>query len=131
MISIRSLGVTEIALRWFARLCGLALFLLVAAIVIGEGIDHGLPNPFQQPPSVAIQLFLMPIMTIGLIVAWRWELPGALATLIAWVGFNVVNLLASGKLAGGAFPLFAATAMLYLLHAALRWRLLSSPRPSA
>jgi hypothetical protein len=100
-------------LQWLARLCGLALFLLVLVIAIGEG---GPPNPLCQPPSVAIQLALMLVMTLGLVVAWRWEVIGAVATLAALVAFNLVNVVASGRWAGGAFPLFAIPALLYLAH---------------
>jgi hypothetical protein len=101
-------------LQWLARLCGLALFLLVLAIAIGEG---GPPNPFRQPLPVATQLLLMPVMTLGLLIAWRWEVPGALTTLLALAAFNAVNFAASGKWAGGAFPLFAIPPVLYLTHA--------------
>ena len=103
-------------LQWLARLCGLVLFLLLLVIAIGEG---GPPNPLYQPLSVAIQLALMLVMTLGLIVAWRWEVSGGVATLTALVAFNVVNFAASGRWAGGAFPLFAIPALLYLAHAAI------------
>jgi len=101
-------------LQWLARLCGLALFVLVLAITIGEG---GPRNPLRQPLSVAAQLLLMLVMTLGLIIAWRWELTGALATLLALAAFNAVNFAASGRWAGGAFPLFAIPPVLYLTHA--------------
>ena len=108
-----------IALQWVARLSALALFLLVMAIVIAEGADHGLPNPFTQPWPTAVQLLLMPLMIAGLIVAWRWERTGALATLLALAAFEVVNVIASGRVAVGAFPLFALPPLLYLAHAVL------------
>ena len=111
-------------LQWLARLCGLVLFLLVLVIAIGEG---GPPNPLYQPMSVAIQLALMLIMTLGLILAWRWEVSGAVATLTALVAFNVVNFAASGRSAGGAFPLFAIPPVLHLAHAAIARHLARGP----
>ena len=119
-------------LQWLGRLTGLALFLLVLAIVVGEGAAHGLPNPFRQPWAVAVQLLIMPVMVLGLIVAWRWEVAGALATLLALAAFNVVNYIASRRLAGGAFPFFALPAVLYLAHALIvRARLRRDTAPDA
>ena len=104
-------------LRWAARLTGAVLLLLVLAIAVGHG---GPPNPFRQPLPAAIELWLMLVMTLGLVAAWRWELAGALATLVALAAFNAVELSVNGKHAGGAFPLFAIPPVLYLLHATLR-----------
>jgi hypothetical protein len=98
-----------------ARICGLGLFLLVLAIAIGEG----LPNPLRQPAPVAIQMLSMLVMTLGLLTAWRWEVTGALATLLGLAAFNVVQLAVSHTLAGGAFALFVIPPMLYLAHAVL------------
>lgn len=104
-------------LGWVARLSGLALVLLVAAIAVGDGRP---PNPFRQPTPVAIELWLMLVMIIGLIAAWRWELTAAAVTLAAVAGFNLVELVVNRKLAGGAFPLFAIPPILYIAHALLR-----------
>ena len=103
-------------LRWAARLTGSALFLLVLASTIGEG---GPPDPLQQPPAVAVQFLLLAVMTLGLVVALRWEFAGAMATLLGLAAFNAVEVASSPGLAGGAFPLFAVPALLYLAHATL------------
>src|SRR5688572_29768241 len=101
-----------------ARLSGLALFLLVAAFALGTG-EGGPPNPFAQPTRVAIELWLMLVMVFGLLAAWRWELAGATATLLALAAINIVELVANHRLAGGAFFLFAIPPMLYVGHAIL------------
>ena len=101
---------------WSARLTGLALFLLVVATAAGEGP----PNPFTMPVPVAIEFVLIGVMTVGLVVAWQWEVGGAMATLAALLAFDVVELVVNQKPAGGAFPLFAVPALLYLLSAGLR-----------
>lgn len=106
-----------ISIQWIARLSGIALVLLVMTLVMGHG---GAPNPLQQPIGVAIELWLMLVMTVGLIVALRWELSGAAATLVALAGINLVELLANHRFAGGAFPFFALPPLLYLGHALLR-----------
>ena len=115
---MKSLSVRRLRLltQWLARLWALALVLLVLAFAVGEG---GPPNPFRQPPAVATQLLLMLAMTLGLMIGWRWEVTGGLATLLSWVAFNVVNHAVSGRWAGGAFPLFAVPPVLYLAHALL------------
>jgi hypothetical protein len=59
-------------------------------------------------------------MTLGLIVAWLWELTGALLSLAAVVGFYVVEWVVNGKTAGGFFPLFAVPGVLCLLDVMLR-----------
>jgi hypothetical protein len=102
---------------WTARLTGLALFLLVVATAAGEGPP---PSPFTVPFPVAIQFVLMGVMTVGLVVAWQWEVGGAMATLAALLAFNVVELAVNQRPAAGAFPLFAVPALLYLLSARLR-----------
>jgi hypothetical protein len=105
-----------IFIQWLARLSGLALVVLVLTLVVGHG---GPPNPFRQPTRVALELGLMLIMTLGLIVALRWELPGAAATLAALAGFNLIELSTNHRFAGGAFAIFALPPLLYLLHALL------------
>ena len=102
---------------WTARLTGLALFLLVVATAAGEGLP---PNPLTMPLPEAIELVLVAVMTLGLIAAWHWEVAGAVATLGALAALNVVELVVNHKPAGGAFPLFAVPALLYLLDAGLR-----------
>jgi hypothetical protein len=114
-------------LQWVARVTGLALLVLVLAIAIGEG---GPPMPLPKPPAVAAQLLLMLVMTLGLIVAWRWELAGAIATLAGFVGFNIVQVAGSRRVAGGVFPLFAVAAALYLTHALLQMIRSRADRPS-
>ena len=110
--------------RWVARVTGGALCLLVAAIAVGH---WPLPNPFRQPPAVAFQFAFMAAMTVGLIIAWRWELTGALASLIGFLGFNLVEVSVNGRIAGGLFPLFAVPTALYLLDVELRRLTQESP----
>ena len=105
------------AVRWLARGTGLALFLLVSAIAIGH---WPLPNPFSQPLPVALEFLLMAAMMLGLVVAWRWELIGALVSLAALVGFYVVEWVVNGKIAGGFLALFAVPGVLYVLDVMLR-----------
>ena len=104
-------------LKWTARLFGGALFLVTVLVAIGEG---GPPNPFRQPLPVAIQLALLLVIVVGLVVAWRWEIIGALATLLARVGFYLVNLVKTGWWPGGWFiPLLAIPPVFHLSHASL------------
>ena len=103
------------------------MFLLVLAIAIGHG---GPPNPFGQPLRVAIELWLILVMLLGLVFARRWELAGAIATLLALVALNLVEMVVNRKAAGGAFPLFAAPAILNLSDVGLRRQLETTPPAS-
>ncbi|HZN68551.1 MAG TPA: hypothetical protein VFB66_24935 [Tepidisphaeraceae bacterium] len=114
--------------RLLARVTGSALFVLVAAIAIGH---WPLPNPFRQPAPVGLEFVLLAVMALGLLLAWRWERAGALATLAALVGFNAIELAVNGRPAGGLFPLFAIPALLYLLDAWLRRPGTTRPGPAA
>jgi hypothetical protein len=112
-----------LALTWLARACGLGLFLLVATFWIAHTVSgEGPPNPFTQPPSVAVGLLALPAMALGLLAAWRWPVAGALVTLAAWALFTLTALATSGRFLGGAFPLFAVAAVLYLVAAYWRSR---------
>jgi hypothetical protein len=103
------------ALQWTARALAVLLFGLVAAIALGEGV----PNPAHIGAGPAIIFFSLVVTCAGLLAAWRWEVMGAVAAIAGLVVINVVEWNANHKLAGGAFPWFAAPAVLYLVHAAL------------
>jgi hypothetical protein len=78
------------------------------------------PNPLDQPPVVAAGLTLMLAMLVGFIIAWRWEVAGAVTTLGALAAFNIINFVRNGRFLGGAFPLFAVPPALHLIHAIAR-----------
>ena len=99
-------------IRWTARIFGGALAALMLTIVIGEGLEYGLPNPFTQPLPVAIELFGMLAMLAGCIIGWKWQ---GIAAVLIIAGIMTFHIIEGRLLLMGAFPLFDIAAILYLL----------------
>ena len=107
--------------RAAAGATGLAMFTLVVAFAVGQG----LPDPSAMPLPVALEFLFLLVMTAGVLVGWRWEVTGALSTLGALACFNVVEVVVNQRFAGPAFLLFAIPATLYLAGAWIRRRVTS------
>jgi hypothetical protein len=105
--------------HWSARVTSLLLSGLVIAMVIGQG---GPPNIFRQPTSVQLEFAALGLMLLGLLIGLVREGLGGLLVLLGLAAFNSVELAVNGRLALGAFPLFAVPAALLLLSALLRRR---------
>jgi hypothetical protein len=73
--------------RWIARVIGTALVGLTLFIAIGEGM----PNPFTQPFVIQIGFLALTLVLSGILLAWRWELPGGILSLAGWVLFIVAE----------------------------------------
>jgi hypothetical protein len=105
-------------IRWIARLLSVGLAALFVALVVGEGA------PPLWPLSVYMLLFaLLTICHAGLLIAWRWELAGALMALLGMAGFYVVDFANSKfeRIPGGwVCPLLFVTTLLYLAAAMSR-----------
>ena len=69
--------------RWIGRVFGLVLIGLTLLIATGEGM----PNPFTQPLVIQIGFLAMALVLLGILLAWRWELSGAIMSLAGWVLF--------------------------------------------
>ena len=104
-----------IIVRWTARVAALPLVLLVLAMLVAEGI----PNVFKASPPVQLEFLGMAAMVGGLILGWFRPLGGGLLSLSGFVLFCIVELSVNGKLPGGAIPLFAIPAFLFLVSAGL------------
>jgi hypothetical protein len=103
--------------HWSARITSLLLLGLVIVFVIGHG---GPPNVFGQPTSVQLEFAAMSLMLLGLAIGWVREGLGGLLVLLGLAALNTVELAVNGRLALGAFPLFAVPVALFLLSALLR-----------
>jgi hypothetical protein len=104
-------------LRWAARLLGCALVTLVAMIAIGEGM----PNPLTQPPAVQVGFLAMALLLAGMLVAWRWELTGAVVSLGGWCLF-MGAVVPAGRM-NWFVGVLAIPGLLYLGSALIRRRL--------
>jgi len=75
-------------IRWIARILGLLMILLTLIFAIGEALTEPQPNSEQTPVLNYLWGFLM---LGGLALAWKWELMGALISLIGFIGIGIVN----------------------------------------
>jgi hypothetical protein len=76
------------ALRWLARLSGLMIAGGFVAIVVGETLSSQ-----SGPPSKLIEwtgIVLLTAACAGMLIAWRWELPGAALSLASLVAYTVL-----------------------------------------
>ena len=76
------------ALRWFARLSGLLIAVFYALMVSGEFTEphsSGTPTPLQWAG-----IALLSAGVAGMLIAWRWELPGAIVSLAALAVFSAL-----------------------------------------
>jgi hypothetical protein len=66
-------------LRWIARIWGVIIALVVVMIAVT-------PDPYAVGPPSGIEIFylsLYAVSALGLLVAWKWELIGALISIVA------------------------------------------------
>ena len=108
------------AIRWVARiLAGLLAALVLVLVLCHAFSEEGLPNPLNQPLPVAIELFAMLTMWIGLIVGWKYQGSGAILTIGGIMTFHIIE---KRLWLMGAFPLFDLAGILFLLCWWLKWR---------
>ena len=77
-----------LVLRWIARLSGLLVAGGYVLIVVGD-----FTNPHAGPPLTFVEwagLALLTATCAGMLVAWRWELPGAILSLASLATFTAV-----------------------------------------
>jgi len=94
--------------RWIARTTGAILLLIIAAFVIGEGF----PNPAALPLNEFIIFVVLTFMEIGVVIAFKWELPGGVLII---AGYLVFALIEKKLIAGPLFPAFFIVGVLFLL----------------
>jgi len=75
--------------RWTGRVVGILLVGVTLLIAIGEGM----PNPFTQSFVIAIGFLALALALLGILLAWRWELPGGIMSLVGCVMFIRVERL--------------------------------------
>ena len=106
-------------MRWIARIIGLLLILLTLYFMIGEGLTEHRPN---AQPTPIINILVGVLMLGGLGLAWKWELIGALTSLVGFIGVAIVN---PDALTRPGMFLFAIPSILFLLC----WLLRKSHQP--
>lgn len=107
-------------MRWTARTVSLLFILLTLFFFAAEEIFRDHP---RTEPLPIVSLVLGALLLIGLGLAWKWEFPGALMSLVAFIGISIVN---PGELTNALWYIFPLTAILFLLC----WWSSRSPRPA-
>jgi len=75
-------------LRWTARLAALALACMYGLMVIGE-----FTSPHSGPPTHLVEwagIALLTLTSVGALLAWKWELAGALISLTSLIVFMIL-----------------------------------------
>lgn len=100
---------TAVVARWVARIMGTLMALFFLAFVAGEG-----PPPlFRLSLQQNLHFLAMAALFVGLLLAWKWELPGGLIPLAGFV--LLLRIEGVRPLAGALFLLPAGIAVLNLL----------------
>lgn len=108
---------TTRVLRRTARISGLILILLTLSFAIMYIFFPEQHNPNAEPEPNQIALILLGVLIIvGLGLAWKWELIGAMISLVGFIGVGILNPDAMTKPMMYLFPI---TAILFLIC----WRL--------
>lgn len=101
------------------RLVARGFTVLLASMVLLFLFGEPPANQIEVSPVERLQMAAFFLVVIGLLVAWRWEWQGALASLLSLGAFYGLEFAAKGRLPGGIFPVFAIPALLYLLCSTL------------
>ena len=81
------MSVFAIVLRWLARLSGVVVAGGYAYLFIGEIL-----TPHSGPPPNILEFGGQALLTaacIGMLIAWKWELPGAVLSLACLLAFTL------------------------------------------
>jgi hypothetical protein len=82
------MSVLPTVVRWMARLSGMLIAGLYLFFAIGEFIT---PHSGHSPTFVeGTGIALLTVTCAGMLVAWRWELPGAALSLVSLIGFTLL-----------------------------------------
>jgi hypothetical protein len=104
-----------VACRWTARILGTLLVLGCVFIAIGEGM----PNPLTVALPMQVMFLAFALILIGILVAWRWEFAGGVASLAGWCAFMIGSAMSPRGWAVMTVVL-AVPALFYLASAWLR-----------
>ena len=97
------MSLTLTILRWSARLAGLLVAAGFVTLAVGE-----MMSPQSAPPSHLSEwtgIILLSLTCAGMLVAWKWELPGAVLSLGALGAFLcVIRMSRYGVICAFAVP---------------------------
>lgn len=102
-------------LRWIARIIGTVLVGLTLILALGEGM----PNLYTQPFVIQIGFLAIALVLSGILLAWRWEFPGGILSLVGWFLFVVAERVNWRH--SPFFILLCVPGLLFLGSSLLRW----------
>jgi hypothetical protein len=101
-----------IVMRWLARLGSLISVVLLLLFLFGEGFT---PSELTFAEWIGL-LFFPGGVTVGMLLAWRWETLGGVITLLSLLGFYMVLYSDKGRFPEGFwFALFALPGLIFLI----------------
>src|SRR5262245_7196253 len=109
--------ILTVAVRWIARMWGIASALLLLAFAFG-GHEH---LRFTVREAMAFLLFPVGVI-VGFVIAWWRELTGGLVTVGCFFLFCLLLLAGSGQWPGIYFVLFAAPGFFHIASCVLARR---------
>ena len=106
-------------LKWLGRILSLVLIGFLVMMLTGEGMEFGKLSTLEM-----ILMAFFPVGgTVGFVISWWRELPGAVVTLAGLGGFYLVHLFGSdGWPRGPYFVIFAVPSFLFLASSFLKRR---------
>lgn len=111
----RTLAIIIAFLRWLARITGIVFAVLLLLFLFGEG---SFPELLRLDATEKLLLLFIPLLfIIGVIVAWKRELPGGILILISVLGFNIIDFFIWKQFAGIEFGFLLIPGVLFLLVA--------------
>ena len=99
-------------IRWIARVLSIVSIGILLMFFIGEKF-----NLVQLNVQDRILFLFFPFgITIGMILAWRWEMLGGTITFASLLSFYTVHFIVSNKFPGGPyFLIFALPGIIFML----------------
>jgi len=108
---------TIVVIRWLARIVGALMVVLVVVFFVGESLGGGGSlSPARLTPVEWFEVAALLVMSVGTLLAWRWEALGGALSLGGGLAFNIVESLSKGWVEPVWFAVvFAVVGMMFLV----------------
>ncbi len=109
----KDLGYISNIIRCVARVLSIVSIGILLLFFIGEGF-----NPMQLSVRDCILFLFFPLgITIGMILAWRWEMLGGIIAFVSLLSFYASHFIMSNKFPPGPyFLIFSLPGILFMLY---------------
>jgi len=101
-------------IRRIARIWSIVILALFLVLIIGHSLNPEEPSP---TPIEWLGMAFFPIgVTVGLVLAWKWEGLGGIITIVGVVAFYAWAQIAKGRSGGPVPALVAVPGVLFLIY---------------